>query len=255
MSQPAVEFSRVHKSFIPGKPVLTDLSFSLGPEEVIAIVGKSGRGKSTILRLAAGLLAPDSGSITWARRASDTALEVMLMNQKSSLFPWATALSNVVIALEAHCADKSKAKQAAEELLTTLGLRQSMNQYPAELSGGMRQRVALAQAIAGKPHLLLLDEPFGALDALTREEIQVEFMKWRSLHRASTLLVTHSIEEAAFLADRILVMRGIEPTCFAEFSASDLDKDELSHDAGYRFRPEFVELVGQVRSVLRDTEG
>jgi ABC-type nitrate/sulfonate/bicarbonate transport system ATPase subunit len=177
---------------------LDDVDLSVGDGEVVAIVGPSGCGKSTLLELFAGLQEPDAGSISASAAA--------LMPQRDLLLPWRDALSNAGLALECAGASRAEARRAAEPLFERFGLAQFERAAPAELSGGMRQRVAfLRTLLAGRP-LLLLDEPFASLDAITRAEMQQWLAGALADEPRTVVLVTHDVEEALFLADRVVVL-------------------------------------------------
>ena len=197
----ALRFQGLSKSF--GKtPVLQDIDFEVQPGEFLAIVGQSGSGKSTLLRLIAGLDRPSAGSIDLdGRRLQGRAADGRMMFQEARLLPWRSVEQNVLIGLPAGA--KPEAARAA---LNQVGLAEKAGAWPAELSGGQRQRVALARALVSRPRLLLLDEPLGALDALTRLEMQdlVERV-WRS-QGFTAVLVTHDVGEAVRLADRVIVL-------------------------------------------------
>jgi sulfonate transport system ATP-binding protein len=182
--------------------VLSDLDLSIAPGEFIAIVGRSGCGKSTLLRLLAGLEATDTGSISLdgAPRASHQA-DIRIMFQDSRLLPWKRVLDNVALGLEG-----ADVKERAREALSQVGLADRANDWPAVLSGGQRQRVALARALVHTPRLLLLDEPLGALDALTRIEMHGLIERLWQRHGFTALLVTHDVTEAVALADRVILI-------------------------------------------------
>jgi NitT/TauT family transport system ATP-binding protein len=173
----------------------------------VAIVGPSGSGKSTLLRLIAGLLAPDSGTITiGGRPVQTTDPAIGLVFQEPRLLPWRTAIENVAYPLEIAGQARAQRLAGARELMAMVGLTGFEAAYPAQLSGGMAQRVGVARALALEPRVLLLDEPFGALDALTRDQLDGEVLRlWERLG-TTILLVTHSIPEAVFLADRVVVL-------------------------------------------------
>jgi NitT/TauT family transport system ATP-binding protein len=186
---------------------LANLSISLGADEVVAIIGPSGCGKSTTLRLLAGLAAPTRGEVEVKIPARSTPMGgIAMMFQSATLLDWRTVLGNVMLPLETRSVDKKKAQTRARELLTTVGLEAFADRHPHELSGGMQQRTAIARALITEPDLLLLDEPFGALDAITRDQMCAELNRLVEARSMSVLLITHSISEAVILADRILVM-------------------------------------------------
>ena len=187
--------------------VLERVSFQVGAGEFLGIVGPSGCGKSTLLRVLGGLVRPTSGKV-YIREEQLTAprRQIGFVFQKANLMPWRTVLRNVTLPLEIKGLKAAEAGQQARELLKLVGLEGFEDAHPHELSGGMEQRVAIARALIHDPAILLLDEPFGSLDALTRERMNLELLRiWRA-RRKTVVMVTHSIQEAIFLADRILVM-------------------------------------------------
>ena len=189
------------------RPVLAGVSLSLEPGELVALVGPNGCGKSTLLRLVAGLLRPAAGSIAIGDRPVDGPdPRAGLVFQAPRPLPWRSVLDHVAFPLELAGWARSARYERARELLSLVGMNGSEGERPHQLSGGMRQRAAIARALVLEPSVLLLDEPFSALDALTRDRLNLELQDlWRKTG-SSTLLVTHSIPEAVFLADRVLVM-------------------------------------------------
>lgn len=189
-----------------GRQVLKDFDLEVSGGELLVLLGPSGCGKSTLLRLIAGLMTPTSGQIT-----IDTPAEkIGFVFQDASLLPWRTALANVALPLEISGTEKVRALEEARSLLVDVGLESFMHHYPNELSGGMRMRVSIARALSGDPSLLLLDEPFGALDEFTRRRLDDHLAGLTLRRPITTLMVTHSIEEALLLADRIIVMTGTQ---------------------------------------------
>ncbi|AOJ74373.1 ATP-binding cassette domain-containing protein [Burkholderia ubonensis] len=194
----AVRLSGVGKRF-GARTVLDDVDLGIARGSFVAIVGRSGCGKSTLLRLVAGLEQPSTGVLT-ARGEGGGALDTRIMYQEARLLPWKTVLQNVMLGLGRGARDDARA------VLDEVGLLERANDWPAQLSGGQRQRVALARALVHRPQLLLLDEPLGALDALTRIEMHALIERlWRE-HRFTALLVTHDVQEAVALGDRILLI-------------------------------------------------
>lgn len=186
---------------------LEEVSLSVQQGEFICFVGPSGCGKSTLLRIVAGLLPPTTGSIELhgqPHRAPGR--EIGLVFQQPTLLPWRSVESNVALPLEIAGIEQAAVRQRVASLLTLVGLADFAHEYPANLSGGMAQRAAIARALAQDPELLLLDEPFGALDALTREHMAAELLRIWEATKKTVLMVTHNVEEAALLADRVVVM-------------------------------------------------
>ncbi len=186
-----------------GLHALEDLSFELCPEEFICVLGASGSGKSTLLRTVAGLLKPTSGEVDFEGGHKP---RIGMVFQQSNLMPWRNAIQNIMLPLELEGLDGAQAQQRAQQLIDLVGLQGFEQSWPRDLSGGMAQRVALARALVHDPDLLLLDEPFGSLDALTREKMWMELSRIWQKSRKTVIMVTHSIEESLFLADRVLVL-------------------------------------------------
>jgi NitT/TauT family transport system ATP-binding protein len=185
-----------------GLDALDSLSFTIQPREFVCVLGSSGSGKSTLLRCLAGLLAPTSGSFTFAGGRP----KIGMVFQESNLMPWRTALGNITLPLELQGVAPEIARTRAQELIDLVGLQGFESSWPRDLSGGMAQRVAIARALIHDPDILLLDEPFGSLDALTRERMWTELSRIWQKRQKTVLMVTHSISESLFLADRVLVL-------------------------------------------------
>jgi len=206
----AVRALRVSKTFLGANEVraLDTVSFNVGRGEFVSILGPSGCGKSTLLRIMAGLIMPDPGGTVevLGRLQTLPSNDVGVVFQTHNLLPWLTAEANIRLAAEVQGIDAGEIRKRVEAMLPILKLESFRKSYPHQLSGGMRQRAALGQVLVRQPQLLLLDEPFAALDALTRDQLNVELLRlWQEI-RKTVILVTHSIAEAVFLADRILVM-------------------------------------------------
>jgi NitT/TauT family transport system ATP-binding protein len=186
---------------------LDDVSFAVEPQEFVALVGPSGSGKSTLLRLLGGLLRPTSGQVLFeGQPLTGPRRRLGFVFQKANLMPWRTVLANVTLPLELQGVPAAEAARRAHELLDLVGLTGFEASLPRGLSGGMEQRVAIARALVHNPDVLLLDEPFGALDALTRERMGAELLRIWEARKKTVVLVTHSIPEALLLADRVLVL-------------------------------------------------
>lgn len=222
---------------------LDGVTFEVAEAEFVAVVGRSGCGKSTILKIVGGLLPKTSGSVQVNGVEVTAPLQdAGIVFQAPTLLRWRSVMDNVLLPAEFLRMDKAEARRRAQELLELVGLRGFEQRYPRELSGGMQQRVAISRALIHDPRLLLLDEPFGALDALTREEMNLELLRIWSEKRKTSVLITHSIGEAVFLADRVIVMTP-RPGRVAEVVRVDLPRPRT---AGMRLAPEFAALVRRI---------
>ncbi len=200
-----------HKDSNADLIVLDDVNLTIKNGEIVALLGRSGSGKSTLLRIVAGLLAPTAGDVSWRGAALHGPAEgIAMVFQSFALFPWLTVQENVELGLEAQGVSRAEREKRGEEAIDLIGLGGYESAYPKELSGGMRQRVGLARALVVHPDLLLMDEPFSALDVLTAETLRTDLIDlWSEgkLPLKSMLMVTHNIEEAVLMADRILVFQ------------------------------------------------
>lgn len=215
---------------------LTTVTFQVRDGEFVCLVGPSGCGKSTLLRIMAGLLRPTRGMV-WLDGVAvhEPQRRIGLVFQQSNLMPWRSVIDNLALPLELAGIDRQARSVQAGAVLDRVGLTGFAQAYPAELSGGMAQRVAIGRALIQDPDVLLLDEPFGALDALTREQMQLELLRLWATERKTALMVTHSITEAVFVADRVLVMSQRPGRIRAEFDvplprSRSLD---IIHDAAF----------------------
>ena len=205
-------------------PVLDEFTFTVADGEFLCLVGPSGCGKTTLLRLVAGLERPTAGQVCLAGEVVDRPRRAVgIVFQEPTLMAWRTVEANVTLPLDVAGVPKDEARQQAQALIDLVGLSGFEKAYPAQLSGGMAQRVALARALVHNPELLLLDEPFGALDALTRERMARELLSIWEAHRTTVIMVTHSVSEAILLADRVLVL-GPRPTSIVEEIAVDVPR-------------------------------
>jgi NitT/TauT family transport system ATP-binding protein len=186
---------------------LTDASFEIDEGEFVTVVGPSGCGKSTLLKILAGILRRTSGQVLLRQRPVDgPSRDVGVVFQAPVLLPWRNVLQNVMLPVDIQRRDREQYERRARDYLRLVGLEGFEGKYPNELSGGMQQRVGISRALVHEPALLLMDEPFGALDAMTREAMNLELLRIWKESRKTVLLVTHSIPEAVFLADRVIVM-------------------------------------------------
>ncbi|EIT85741.1 ABC transporter ATP-binding protein [Fictibacillus macauensis ZFHKF-1] len=229
---------------IKKKRILSNVSLQAMDGEFLSIVGKSGTGKSTILKLAAGLLTPDHGSITIQETATSLGA-AGFMPQKDLLMPWRTVFDNLLLAAEIQ-KKKQQKRQEAEMWLQRVGLFEYRDAYPHELSGGMRQRVAFLRTILTGKEVLLLDEPFGALDAMTKKEMHTWISSlWQELNK-TIVLVTHDLFEAVFLSDRVMVLH--------ENGTMDEVKIDVPRPRSKQMTPEIAELMNTLESMITHEE-
>ncbi|MBN8995175.1 MAG: ABC transporter ATP-binding protein [Rhizobiales bacterium] len=192
-----------------GAPVtaLADIDLKIAEGEFVCVVGPSGCGKSTLLRILAGIVPSHEGTVSLdGRRITGPSRDVGVVFQQPHLLPWRTVMENVMLPVELQHRSGKEYRERAEHLIALVGLGEFASRYPGELSGGMQQRVGICRALVHDPKVLLMDEPFGALDAMTREFMSVELLRIWSSNRKTALFITHSIVEAVFLADRVVVM-------------------------------------------------
>lgn len=226
--------------------VLENLSFAVSEGEFVCIIGPSGCGKSTLLNMIAGFIPPDRGKIFFdGRQIRSPDPERAVVFQDATLFPWMNLRRNIELGLKAAGTAKTELQRIVNDSLALVDLNCSQQAYPHQLSGGMKQRAALARVLALQPRLLLMDEPFSALDADTREHLQDQLLKACAKRRQTVVFVTHSVEEAAYLADRIIIMGRSPNRCYATLriqrgqQRSRTDKQQMSN-------------ILRLRAVLKD---
>ena len=244
----AKDISKIYHTTQGRVLALESISFRVGMGEFLCIVGPSGCGKTTLLRILGGLLAPTRGAVYLNGKPLDSPRrQIGFVFQKANLMPWRTVLRNVTLPLEVQGTEQAKAHALAQELLDLVGLGGFEEVYPHELSIGMQQRVAIARALIHDPAILLLDEPFASLDALTRERMNLELLRIWEARRKTVVMVTHSIQEAVFLADRVLVMSPLPGTIEAAVSVSLPRPRQLA----MLYSQEFGLLSQQIRRTIR----
>jgi NitT/TauT family transport system ATP-binding protein len=251
-----VDIDEVSVSYNLGEPpVLEGASLQMSKGEFVALVGPSGCGKSTFMKLMSGLLKADQGSVVVANQEVTRPLgNVGMAFQNSVMLPWRTTLNNLLLPLEIARPHRETFRQNREahankaiELLSSVGLEDVAEKFPWELSGGMRQRASLCRALIHEPEVLMLDEPFGALDAFTREELWCVLRDLWQERKFTVLLVTHDLIESAFLADRVLVMSNRPGRVIMELEIPF----KRPRDLDIRFEKEFVDIVHQLRDQIR----
>lgn len=240
-----LDVRHVSKSYAGGRKVLEDIDFRLAPGETLSIVGPSGCGKTTLLYMLCGLLAPDQGSV-WlqGREVTRPGRDIAIILQDFGLLPWKSVAENVALGLKLQGVGKRERLESAGKLLAEMGLAGRERDYPSCLSGGEQQRVAIARAYAMAPKLLLMDEPFSSLDALTREKLQETLRVTWSVRRTPYVLVTHSVEEAICLGRVVLLLAGSPARVCARFENEHFGQQDL------RDSPEFYALLRRVRKAM-----
>jgi len=237
----SLAFNGIGMTFPDGTEAIREASFSVARGEFVTIVGPSGCGKSTLLKIASGLLEPTAGTVTVDRE------RLGYVFQDATLLPWRNVLGNVELLAELHGIDKAERRRLALEAIDTVGLTSFQWHYPRSLSGGMKMRASLARTLTLKPPVFLFDEPFGAVDEITREHLNDETQRLFQTEGFAGLFITHSIAEAVFMSTRVLVMSARPGRIVAEF---DVPFDYPRHPE-LRFDPEFAVLCGEVSKELR----
>jgi NitT/TauT family transport system ATP-binding protein len=232
-----------------GVVALDDVSLDIAPNTFVSLVGPSGCGKTTLLRMLNGLITPDTGEILVGGETPRPGPQTGFVFQSFRLLPWRTIRDNVAFTVELAGMNARDRAARADHYLEMVGLQRFANAYPSELSGGMKQRAALARALIAEPKYLLMDEPFAALDAQTREFMQIELTKIWSHHKSIVVFVTHSVDEAVLLSDKIVLLRP-RPGRVAEILDVDLPHPRWEYDV--RATPRFVELRHYLWERIRD---
>ncbi len=234
--------SSLGKSYAGGREVLRHIDFTLKAHETVAVVGPSGCGKSTLLYMLCGLTVPDTGQVVLdGRIVRKPGHDIAIILQQYGLHPWKTVLDNVALGLKIQGMGRAERHERARKLLDDMGLSGREKEFPSRLSGGEQQRVAIARAYASSPRLLLMDEPFSALDAMTREKLQAQLLKDRMQSPLPYVLVTHSIEEAAYLGRTILLLADSPATIKARYDNPGFG------DPDFRETDQYFTLVREIR--------
>jgi NitT/TauT family transport system ATP-binding protein len=255
--QPVVSIQSVSKVFNQGRDnsikALDNINLDIQPGEFVSLLGPSGCGKSTLLRLIGDLTPPSNGSIRIKDKPAHQARldrDYGMVFQQATLYDWRSVIKNVQLPLEVMNYPQDKRDVRAQEMLKLVQLEEFGKHYPWQLSGGMQQRVAIARALSFEPSILLMDEPFGALDEMTRERMQLEVLRIWSQTKTTVIFVTHSIPEAVFLSSRVVVM-SVRPGRITGVIEIDLPRPR---DVETREHPHFFEKITEVREMLRKGE-
>ncbi len=243
MSQALIDLDRIGKRFANGFVALEDFSLSLRPGEFVSLVGPSGCGKSTVLNLVAGLTDPSAGRVTWPE---GDLRQVGFVFQEPTLMPWATISDNVALPLTL-ANPAASARGTVATMLDKVGLAAFAGAYPRQLSGGMKMRASLARALTAGPSLLLLDEPFAALDEITRFDLIEQLLSLWQEQRFTVLFVTHSITESVFMSERVVVMAARPGRVVAEIAIDE----PFPREAGFRAQPRYAAWCGLLLTALR----
>jgi NitT/TauT family transport system ATP-binding protein len=233
----------------PGLVALYNISLAIRKNEFVSLLGPSGCGKTTLIRIIAGLLAADRGEVLVnSQVVNSPGRDRCMVFQQFGLLPWRTVVSNVEFGLEIDGVPREERRARADKYLELVGLKGFENYYPHQISGGMQQRVGIARALSKKPEILLMDEPFGAVDAQTREQLQEELLKIWAQTETTVVFVTHSIDEAIYLSDRVMVMQA-RPGRIKEEVTVDLPRPRWEGDI--KADPRFAQLRAHLRDSLR----
>ena len=252
VENPLIQARNLDYRFPSGTVALSGVDFSLSPGEFVSLVGPSGCGKSTLLRLVAGLLPVQPGFLTVGgfdpKASRNGEHRCGFVFQSPTLLPWRTVEANLTLPLELDGVPGARSREIAADWLSRVGLSDFAKAYPAQLSGGMLMRVSIARALASRPQILLMDEPFAALDDLTRGRLQEELLALRDREGFTTLFVTHNVSEAVFLSDRVLVLSARPGRVIGTVSVSF----GARRDPDLRGEPQFAHLVRSATHLLRE---
>lgn len=245
-----IRFQGISKSFSTASGrtlVLDNIELEIPDGEFVSVLGESGCGKTTMLRIAAGLIAPSRGKVLIeGEPITKPTREMGFVFQQSVLLEWRTVMENILLPIEIFQLKPADFRQKARDLLTMMGLSHAESHYPIQLSGGMQQRVAIARALILAPSMLFMDEPFGALDAITREQMNIELQRIWSISGSTALFITHDIAEAAFLSDRVVVLAS-RPGRIKKIFKVNLPRPRLPE---HRFDERFVALCKEMKQCM-----
>ena len=242
-----LQLQRVDKRYDNGTLALQDVNLTIGAREFVSFLGPSGCGKSTALKMIAGLLQVTSGQIKWADNSADHAKDISFVFQEPTLMPWAKVFENVWLPLRLKGISRTAAQPLVNAVLAKVGLSQFANVYPRELSGGMKMRVSIARAMVTQPRLLLMDEPFAALDEMTRFKLNNDTLALWTAQQFTTIFVTHSVYESVYLSNRIIVMAARPGRVIADLK---IDEPYPRTDA-FRSTPRYAQWCVEVSQALQ----
>ncbi len=247
-SDPVVEIDNVSKVFDGGTEALEDVTLSIEPQSFTSLLGPSGCGKSTLLKIIAGLITPSAGTIatSFSGRGS-----IGYVFQDSTLMPWADVRANIAMPLDIMGLEGEEKEGRVAQALTLVGLTDFAEAYPRALSGGMKMRVSLARALASKPRVLLLDEPFAALDEITRNRLNDDLIRIAAEEKLTIVFVTHSVFESVYLSDRIIVMAARPGRPIAEFTPAA----PTGRNQAWRLTSDYIDMCGKVSAAVQTTVG
>jgi len=248
-----IAFDDVNLS-LGGRSILAGIDVSVRKGEFLSVVGPSGCGKTSLLNLAAGLLMPSAGHVTYQGKpviGPRQDIAIVFQDYGKALLPWRTTAGNIALALEAINFPKSERETRIAELLDLIGLSEHAAKFPNQLSGGMQQRLQIARCLAQDPKVLLMDEPFGALDAMTRQALQDEVLSIAARTGATVLFITHDLEEAIYLGDRVIAMRPNPGRFEVSF---DIDLPRPRDQLTTREQPDFLKLRRELFDVIKEVE-
>ena len=254
-AEPVLSVRSLRKAYNVGRPTeklaIGDVSFDVAKGEFVCVVGPSGAGKTTMLRCLSGLLPPTTGEVRFEGRklqAVPDRLSVVFQDYSRSLFPWLTVNRNVAVPLKVAGVAKKEREARIQEVLHAVGLGDVGKSYPWQLSGGMQQRVQIARALVMRPRVLLMDEPFGALDAMTKTQLQDELLRVREVTGATVVFVTHDVDEAVYLSDRVLVLSGSPARVTTEL---DVDLPSPRDQVATKEDPKYLRIRHSVYETLK----
>ena len=249
LAAPLVEFRAAGKTFDGGTVALADLTLAVGEHEFVSLVGPSGCGKSTALRMIAGLTAPTAGAVdVGVAHPAGPDHEVGFVFQEPTLMPWARVFDNVHLPLTLQGVGRAQARTRVDEALAMVGLSKFRDAFPRELSGGMKMRVSIARALVTNPRLLLMDEPFAALDEMTRTKLNDDLLRLWAAQRWTVVFVTHSVYESVYLSSRVVVMSARPGRVLADRTIGE----PYPRDAEFRLSPAYADHCRAVSRALAD---